>query len=278
MARGSSRAESEAPKRRKNLREGSIKERVGDVNNEERSAALAPRIAALGLPKTGPTYEEIRKLDDDTLERVGGIDNMKNFTKEQWKEYFTVMREANDASITESRIDTAIKDMTNDLALGEILTAQQRKNFKPIDDGKLRITSNVAADSGVSDEERIAFYKDANRIGMDILKTMIRPERLSRAEIDSKLMSSFEDVVKSGKSPGYALALMAAAKSVANSQIEMAKYGRPDDMPKPRFSYIDLKDGNTYVVAPATGFKPSLQKPRLNEAVEKGGLPPRISY
>lgn len=279
MARGASRAQSEAqPKRRKNLREGSIKERVGDVNNEERSAALAPRIAKFGLPKTGPTYEDIRKLDEDTIEKLGGYDKMDEFTPEQWKEYFTTMRQASDAALTEERIDNAIRGMTNNFALGEILSAQQRKNFKPIDDGRVRINGNTAASSGVSDEERIAFVNDANRIGLDLVKTLVRPERMTRAEIDSKLMDTFEGIVKSGKTPGYALALLSTANQVANSQIEMAKYGKPDDMKTPRFSYIDLKDGYTYVVAPATKFQPSKQKVQINEAVEKGGLKPRISY
>jgi hypothetical protein len=58
----------------------------------------------------------------------------------------------------------------------------------------------------------------------------------------------------------------------------MAKYGKPDDQSSPRFSYVDLKDGNTYIVAPATKFKPSLNNKQVNEAVLKGGLPPRISY
>jgi hypothetical protein len=278
MARGSSRAESEAPKRRKNLREGSIKERVGDVNNEERSAALASRISATGLPKTGPTHLDAAKTEEDMIEKLGGYDKMGEFTKEQWAEIFGASRAVKDASFSQDKLDTFVKDVTNGLALGEILSAKQRKDFKPIDDEKLRITDYYAGSSGVSQEEKIAFFKEANRLGLDLVKSMVRPERLTRAEIDDKVMAIFEGSMKAGNTPGYSMALLSTAAKVATSQIEMAKYGKPDDASSPRFSYVDLKDGNTYIVAPQTKFKPSLNNKQISEAVVKGGLPPRISY
>lgn len=277
MARGSSRAESEAPKRRKNLREGSIKERVGDVNNEERSAALASRISALGLPKTGPTHVDAAKVEEEMIEKLGGYEKMQDFSKEQWAEIFGASRAIKDASFSQEKVDAAVKDITNGLALGEILSAKQRKDFKPIDDGKLRINDYYAGSSGVSQEEKIAFFKEANRLGLDLVKSIVRPERMTRAEIDDKVMTIFENSMKAGNSPGYSLALLNTAAKVATSQIEMAKYGKPDDASSPRFSYVDLKDGNTYTVAPATKFQPSLNNKQVNEAVLKGGLKPRIS-
>jgi len=248
------------------------------VNNEERSAALAPRIASLGLPKTGPTHIEAAKAEDDMIEKFGGYDKMGEFTKEQWAEVFGASRAIKDASYSQEKVDALVKDITNGLALGEILSAKQRKDFKPIEDGKLRINDYYAGSSGVSQEEKIAFFKEANRLGLDLVKSMVRPERLTRAEIDDKVMTILEDVMKSGNSPGYSMALLNTAAKVATSQIEMAKYGKPDDAPSPRFSYVDLKDGNTYTVAPATKGKPSLNNKQVNEAVLKGGLPPRISY